>query len=318
MHRSNALARLALLAQLVLGGCSADKPLNPSFPLTVAEAYAALHDMQETRKPMSRPLVFALGFADPGLGHVAMQRRFLRVLDMLDRSELRFITVRFVLDSTFDACRDQLIARVEETWPSSDPNDTIQVDVIGISMGGLVARHAALPRTDSGKRLNVRRLFTISTPHRGAALAAFPTLDRRVTDMRCGSEFLRRLDAASQDAEYELIPYVRLDDAIVGVANAAPAGQLAWWVANIPGHAAHLGAASDPRFIADIARRLRGEPPFTTEPPAPLPGHPSVASTTGQDGLPRLSSVPRRYSHGDTSRSRGNRTGPFLVQPSDA
>jgi hypothetical protein len=35
---------------------------------------------------------------------------------------------------------------------------------------------------------------------------------------------------------------------------------------------AHLAAHTDPRLLADIARRLRNETPFTTEPRTPLPG----------------------------------------------
>ena len=34
---------------------------------------------------------------------------------------------------------------------------------------------------------------------------------------------------------------------------------------------AHLMASKDPRIVADIARRLRGEPPFATTPAEPLP-----------------------------------------------
>jgi hypothetical protein len=34
---------------------------------------------------------------------------------------------------------------------------------------------------------------------------------------------------------------------------------------------AHLMAMADPRIIADVARRLRGEPPLTSDPPEPLP-----------------------------------------------
>ena len=71
---------------------------------------------------------------------------------------------------------------------------------------------------------------------------------------------------------YEMHCYVRLDDSVIGAASAAPQGRAAWWVANMPLELSHLGAAEDPRILADIARRLRGETPFTRVPPAPLPG----------------------------------------------
>jgi hypothetical protein len=47
---------------------------------------------------------------------------------------------------------------------------------------------------------------------------------------------------------------------------------------------AHLGAANDTRILADIARRLRGEVPLTTEPPTPA----SELSTK-----PRIESAPQ-------------------------
>jgi hypothetical protein len=37
------------------------------------------------------------------------------------------------------------------------------------------------------------------------------------------------------------------------------------------GQSDHLTVQEDPRILADIARRLRGEEPFTHAPPAPLP-----------------------------------------------
>ena len=115
------------------------------------------------------------------------------------------------------------------------------------------------------------RLFTISTPHRGADLAALPTWDARQIDMRAGSDLLRQLDAALPTTRYSVYPYVRLGDVLVGAANTAPPGTTPWWVANQPLSLPHAGAYTDPRIVADIARRLRHEPPFTTDPPAPLP-----------------------------------------------
>jgi hypothetical protein len=43
------------------------------------------------------------------------------------------------------------------------------------------------------------------------------------------------------------------------------------WVPNLLLEDSHLTAFSDPRIIGDIARRLRGETPFTSEPAEPLP-----------------------------------------------
>jgi hypothetical protein len=43
------------------------------------------------------------------------------------------------------------------------------------------------------------------------------------------------------------------------------------WLANPPLTLSHLGAMSDPRILADIGRRLRGEEAFSRLPGSPLP-----------------------------------------------
>jgi len=57
-------------------------------------------------------------------------------------------------------------------------------------------------------------------------------------------------------------------DTVVGPQYAAPTGRTAWWVPNPPGELAHVGAMTDPRILSDVLRRLRGEKPWTTHPPA--------------------------------------------------
>jgi pimeloyl-ACP methyl ester carboxylesterase len=162
------------------------------------------------------------------------------------------------------ACRDRLLRAVEQAFPGEDLTWTTEVDVVAQSMGGLVARYAALPPPDGqGRRLRIARLFTISTPHRGARLACLPTLHPLHRSMRPDSPIVAALQAALPQARYELYPYVGYHDLIVGREHAAPQGQTAWWVDTGPPGLAHLGAMLDPRIQADIARRLRGEPPFT-------------------------------------------------------
>lgn len=282
---------LRCLALLLLpglpAGCSLNYSTNPALPLGPVRAADLYDRMCETPKPLARPLVVTGGIGDPGLGTSGVVRYMRRVTPEDDA----IISVNFFGpgSGTFEACRDGLIEAVEAALPSDDPELTVEVDVIGISMGGLVARYAACCPGDSGKRLQIRRLFTISTPHRGARLAALPTIDPRKLDMRAGSDFLVRLDEELPDAGYELLPYARLDDLIVGTENAAPPGQTAWWVYTPPLTFGHLGASQDPRILADIARRLRGETPLTTEPGPP----PERAATNGKP--------PRRIEQGSPS-----------------
>jgi hypothetical protein len=173
---------------------------------------------------------------------------------------------------TFDSCAKRIADAVQHAFPTENPRETVEVDVIACSMGGLAARHAADSRdreSAPGQRLNIARLFTISTPHRGAKMASRHSLDKRIACMHAGSAFLQELDGSAPP--YEIVPYVRLNDLIIGEDNAAPDGQVPYWLAPQPWSESHSGANDDPRIIADIARRLRGEEPFTHHPPAPLP-----------------------------------------------
>ena len=275
-----------ILSTLSLAGCAMDSSVNPSLPVSCSDAKAALRDMRDRPRPYERPLIVAGGIHDPGF----VASRLAATLQRLStqRRQVRSVSF-FKLDTgTFEGCREHLIKSVERAFPSPDPRQTVEVDVVGFSMGGIVARYAASGRDDGGKRLKIRRLFTISAPHRGARLAKLPTWDKRKIDMRPGSEFLAALDAPG---DYELLAYTRLGDLIVGARNAAPPGQRAWWVANPPLSFAHLGAANDPRIIADIARRLRGEEPISTSPPSPLPAREPSARTQlpSFDGVPESS-----------------------------
>jgi pimeloyl-ACP methyl ester carboxylesterase len=265
------LCALALLLAL-LAGCSADKPLNPSFPLTVAQAREALRDMRADPKPLDRPVLVLSGIHDPGIVVASVANR----LRPITTEGAMIRVVSFFGADTFDACRKRVLDKAEALLAASGEKGAAgELDVVAVSMGGLVARWAALAQAEDDRRLRIRRLFTISSPHRGANMAGVPTFDERIIDMRPGSAFLASLDAALEDAEYELIPYVRLGDAIVGEENAAPPGRGAWWVATGVS-LAHVSAYDDLRIIADIARRLRGEDPFTRDPSAEMPKSPAT------------------------------------------
>ncbi len=274
LHVRKATAQLTALVAVAgasLVGCSSDQPMNPTLPVTRAEARAAIRQMHHDQRSLQRPVIVLGGIHDPGFmpAHIADVIR-----DSGPAAERqRIMSIAFLETGSFDSCADKVIRTLESRFPSEDPARTIEVDVVGFSMGGLVARHAA---SDSygghqGKRLNIARLFTISSPHTGARLANLPTLDKRVKFMRHGSEFLQTLNQQQHpEAEYPLFAYVRLDDAVVGEQHAAPPGANPWWVASGLVFS-HTFAGRDVRILADILRRLRYEEPLSTEPAAPLP-----------------------------------------------
>lgn len=230
---------------LTLAACAAAHPANPSLPIAPHEARAALREMRADPKPLARPLLVLGGYADPlGADFVAGRLR------PLVTGEIE--TVSFAFADDFDEARDLLAHAAAGR----------EVDVVAISMGGLVARYAA-------PHVKITRLFTIATPHAGAHLADLPSPDPFMQDMQRDSEFMTRLNATP--ATYELLPYAALGDFVVGAENAAPPGDVPWWTAQAPVAEGHVAAALDPRILADIARRLRGEPAYGTTPRAPLP-----------------------------------------------
>lgn len=229
--------------------------------------------MRADPRPFVRPVLVCAGFFDPGpaASHVR------RVLESVTTTPERVIEVPFLSCRTFESCRRRVTGKLASRFPSSDPEATVEVDAIGISMGGVVARYAALPTVEgAGPRLSLVRLFTIGSPHRGARYAYLGFFDARARDMKPGSAFLERLNLAAPEASYTVVPYVRLGDVTVGETNSVWLDGHVWWVPNRPFELPHGQAFGDPRLLADIARRLRGEPPLTIEPPAPLP-EPAVA-----------------------------------------
>jgi len=252
-----------------------EQPENPSFPVTLPEARRALQRMRAEPRALARPLLVLGGFLEPGLSQAFLKRRFRRLT-----GDDRIVGVSFALCSSFDECRRKAIAAVDREFPGTDPLRTIEVDVVGVSMGGIVARYAALlPENADARRLRVARLFTISSSHLGANRARLPAVSQLQRDMRADSAFIRRLNRPENAPAFPVFPYVRRGDHTVGTANAAPIGMAAWWVPDVPLQPPHSGAVIDARIIADIARRLRGEAPFTTAPPAPVPSEPGRDET---------------------------------------
>lgn len=247
-----------LLALSVASGCTHEDPATvvPSPGVSIAQAKEILHQIEEHPKPLERPIVILGGYLDPGMGSSAVASIVRHHV-----SDDRIVAVNFVFCATFDECRDTVIKAVDAAYPTADAMQTAEVDVIGVSMGGLVGRYAAMPMKNR-RRLNVHTLFTISSPHQGALrAAALPPITTLQADMKPGSAFLKRVAAGDSLAHYEIVAYSRTHDSVVGAQYAAPPGHVPIVVTNPPFEPAHVGAATDARIMADILRRLRHEPP---------------------------------------------------------
>jgi len=257
-------ARIGLLG--VVGSaavaCTTIWTENPAFPVDRAmidEEWDRLRDGEPA--VLERPVVVLAGYrAVPSMAVRLADR--LALLTGAPREE--FFAISYTFGSNMANIVDLVTTRVDKRWPSDDPDETIEVDVIGISMGGLIGRASALPKDvaiHEGKRLNVRRLYTLASPHRGALLAEKIAPDKAAKAMRPGSPFLDRLDRALTMIDYEITPYAVLNDSWVGATRTAPIGYEPIWTGGRSAFS-HFAVADDRRILVDLARRLRGEPPL--------------------------------------------------------
>jgi pimeloyl-ACP methyl ester carboxylesterase len=264
------MRRISIVLLVVLGlvRCQSAPLENPSFRITKKEAEAAWRSMKKDPQPLGRPLVIVSGYLDPSMGAWWLSEQFGPLFD-----DDRVLDVGYASADDLDEARTMIIEAVDKAFPCEDPEWTVPVDVVGISMGGLAARYAAMPaRAEPGaRRLRIVRLFTLASPHRGAEAAELNLPHELLKQARTDSEFIGWLNEADVNRDYEILPYVRLGDDVIGVENAAPPGTSPWWLPNPAFEHAHIGGTLDVRFRADIARRLRGEPAYTEPPPAPLP-----------------------------------------------
>ena len=95
--------------------------------------------MTERPMPLQRPLLILGEFADPGVGSLLVARRFGKIT-----ADDGIATVALPLGAIMDQCRQLVVEKVEQRFGGPDRHATIEVDVIGISMGGVIARYAAL------------------------------------------------------------------------------------------------------------------------------------------------------------------------------
>ena len=269
----SACVLILLFASLSLvglqSGCAVvQSTMNPAFPISPDDARNGWDELACTKKPFDRPVLVLGGIYDPGFCASSIARNLRKCTPDDDQ----VIAVGYAGFGSFDGHAAKAIEYLERRYPSQHGNETVEVDVIGYSMGGLVARYAAMAGDNGRKRLNIRRLYTISSPHRGARLAVLPIFfDSRVAHMRAGSEFLAKLDSDLASKPYELVCYVRLGDWTVGARNTSPLGADPHWVPNTPISMGHMSAPFDKRILLDIARRLRGEEPIAGPQAAPIP-----------------------------------------------
>ncbi len=248
---------------------------NPAVRTSPREVQAVIAHMRANPKPLSRPVLILNGYH--GYAGLAYSHRD-ALREHTSKRNADFLPVSYVsATSIVDAATRVLIA-VQEKWGDAQ-GKLPQLDVLGISMGGLVARwcamspeaRAKLPHSarQHGSRngstppisLNIARLFTFASPHRGAILADRIAPDDAGRAMKTNSQFVAALNAPevmSGTNIETLVCYTQLRDALVGAKNTSPPGMHPCWVDGPPLFS-HFTAARNPIVFADVARQLRGE-----------------------------------------------------------
>lgn len=270
-----AIGVVAGAALFALASCiHLDHP-NPAYPATNDEVDAAIEKMEATPVGLDRPVIVLSGWRSPSLTGKGLAGRIRKVTGA---QEGRVMAISYLWQEDIRDIADAVAQKVaDEYGTNTDPLTgerwTAEVDVVAISMGGLVARTAWAEPTEVkrnlGVRLNIQTLYTLGSPHKGAKLANWIRLDESARQMKPGSDFLADLDAATLGEAHDLriVPYATLRDTWVGATNASPNGQDPIWV---PGRIvlSHHLISLDDRILADLGRRLRGETPLA-EPSTP-------------------------------------------------
>lgn len=260
---------LGALAIAPLAGCFSLDVANSSFSASSQEVWAEWHRLRDDPAPLARPVVVLNGYHGSHLRGLNLGADLAKLTSQ-NRGDFLVLSYPFAHDIPSVAAR--ITREINQRWPSSEPGRTVEVDVVGFSMGGLVARYAAMPadRTGQDLRLNIHHLYTLSTPHRGARAAIVP-MDPAVRQMMAGSSFLCTLDECQADAGYPIVAYTQTNDKIVGARNASPAGAEPIWTGGTTMFS-HFTITTNRRVLVDIARRLRAEEPLAAQGSRP-PSH---------------------------------------------
>jgi hypothetical protein len=277
---------LLVFLLLLLPGCIALPEQNASLGLTRSDATLERERMVAGPVKLQRPVVVLNGYR--GLPTLA-NRVARKLCEITSGKREDFLAISYWTSTDLDAIAAKVVRKVEEAWPSDDPEQTVEVDVVAVSMGGVVARWAAMAPEDRvrgaaegtaggdksksgrkahGKRLRIARVFTISSPHGGALMANLIAPDAAARDMRTGSPFLAAMDRTLPDANYDMVCYAQTNDKMVGALHASPAGHGVIWCSGT-WIFSHFTAPDNPMFLVDIARRLRGEAPALKESGSP-------------------------------------------------
>lgn len=128
---------------------------------------------------------------------------------------------------------------------------TEEVDIVGHSMGGLLARYLA----ESGQMTDkIRTVVTIAAPHLGTALSAVG-ISRSMRQMRRGSAFLEKLNAGTAPGAVRMVGISSTHDNLILPWNCALSPRGDNFIIRYRGH---ITLIMSREVVKLIARELRG------------------------------------------------------------
>ncbi|GHB45067.1 lipase [Streptomyces cirratus] len=252
--RSAAALRAAVLEAVVLSGHLLLYPTG-----VLAERLAA--DAAAGGAGQRPPVLLLHGFTDNRSVFVLLRRAL--AADGLRRVET-YNYSPFTRDLRTTA--GQLARRVEELCERTGQE---QIDLVGHSLGGLVARYY-IQRLGGDAR--VRTLVTLGTPHAGTSVAPFMDAHPLVRQMRPGSEVMTELGAPAPGCRTRCVAFWSEFDGLMSPPGTARLDHPDLITENVlVTGIGHLALPVHPTVINAIRRTLDG----------PLP-HPSPASDNAE------------------------------------
>lgn len=133
------------------------------------------------------------------------------------------------------------------------------VDVVGLSMGGIVAREAA--RRRHPPRLCIARLYTLATPHLGARSIAWLVPHHQAQSLLQHGAYLNELNDDPDSRSFHIETFSITGDHMVGPHSAHGIGDHHHPWPNVTLNPGHHFVHADPRILMTVVGKLLGHLP---------------------------------------------------------
>ena len=236
----------ALAGVILLSGCRQSYVyIRADIPQTVPEAKASLEELTRSPVHLAYKLILIHGWRDS-------DARWNKMVYWLNRCFINADKMVTVVDYEGDQPIKELTRSVFEKC-----NISGTVDIVGHSMGGLIARQA-----NRMGYVRIHTLFSMASPHEGSYLARYGVGFRQLDDMSPGSQFLNELNADLKSRDFPVVTYWMDGDWLLTAPSSEALGGTNVVLSQSskpPFRYTHNQLVMDERTIYDVIRRLRTE-----------------------------------------------------------